>query len=200
LARRAPRRRPCVMANLPCRPGGRLYDPPPNFSASTAPFGSPGAGLSLFDQAKIQHPHLGPPSQVIWPGRERLAAEPMARATRLERGPSNGFCRAAARRPRPGRLRQCLRLPALPAGRADSELLTPAQPGRSAWQWRLCQPERTPDRPAGHWWEQSMPRACERLRPACLPRCPHGLAIPDLPRPTGTHGPAGGTTAGAGSG
>lgn len=32
---------------------------------------------------------------------------------------------------------------------------------------------------AGHWWEQVDGRACRRCGD-CLPRCPHGLPIPDL--------------------
>ena len=32
---------------------------------------------------------------------------------------------------------------------------------------------------AGSWWEERNASACERCGD-CLPRCPHGLAIPDL--------------------
>ena len=32
---------------------------------------------------------------------------------------------------------------------------------------------------AGHWWEQVDASACGECG-ACLPRCPHGLAIPEL--------------------
>ena len=32
---------------------------------------------------------------------------------------------------------------------------------------------------AGHWWEQHDASACNRCGD-CLPRCPHGLPIPDL--------------------
>lgn len=178
LAHRARQAGMGVMAISPADKGGRLQDPSAMLISDCAPFAplelayrfllSEGISTLTLGASRPQDLALaarlatadGPRSPAEELALERLAA---AAATRLG-ADRCGQCRACLPCPRAVPIPALLRLRNLAVGH-----------GLEAFaQERYNLIGR-----AGHWWESLDASACSRCGD-CLPRCPHGLPIPDL--------------------
>ena len=167
-----------VLAISPADKGGRLYDPPPLLLEDCAPFAPLELAYRFLLSEGISSLSLGAsqPADLAWAVRLAAADGPLssAEADALERLAAAGRQRLGTERC--GQCRACLPCPmAVPIPellRLRNLTLGHGMDGFARERYNLIGR-------AGHWWEALDARACERCG-SCLPRCPHGLAIPDL--------------------
>lgn len=167
-----------VMAISPADKGGRLYDPPPQLMEDCAPFAPLELGYRHLLAAGISTLTLGAsrPEDLAWAGRLANSSGPL---TPAEREAMAQLAAAGAQRlgiERCGQCRACLPCPAevpIPALlRLRNLAVGHGMEAYAAERYNLIGR-------AGHWWEAVDASACQRCG-ACLPRCPHDLAIPEL--------------------
>ncbi len=167
-----------VLAISPADKGGRLYDPPPQLEADCAPFAPLELAYRFLLSAGISSLSLGAakPEDLVWAARLAHADGPL----RPEEGAALARLKAAAKRrlgPEScGQCRSCLPCPSdlpIPALlRLRNLAVGHGMVAFASERYNLIGR-------AGHWWEALDASACARCG-ACLPRCPHGLPIPDL--------------------
>jgi predicted aldo/keto reductase-like oxidoreductase len=167
-----------VMAISPADKGGRLHDPSADLVADCAPFAPLELAYRFLLAQGVSTLTLGAadPSDLVWARRLAGAAGPLTAAERLalEHLEAAGAERLGSERC--GQCRRCLPCPnqvPIPAllrlrNLAVGHGMTPFATERYNLIGR-----------AGHWWEQTDASACGECGD-CLPRCPHGLAIPEL--------------------
>ena len=167
-----------VMAISPADKGGRLYDPPPELRQDCAPF-EPlelayrfllGEGISSLSLGAAQ------PADLAWAVCLAAADGPLSPA---EHSALARLAAAASDRLGPQRCGQCRACLPCPMAVPIPELLRLRNLALGHGMGAFAQERYNLIGRAGHWWESLDARACERCG-ACLPRCPHGLAIPDL--------------------
>ena len=167
-----------VMAISPADKGGRLYDPPDALVEDCLPFHPLELAYRFLLAEGISSLSLGAegPADLVWAQRLADRSDPLsgpeqAALQRLaQRGAERlgadrcGQCRVCLPCPQEVPIPELLRLRNLAVGHG----MEPFARERYNLIGR-----------AGHWWESLNASACGRCG-ECLPRCPHGLAIPDL--------------------
>jgi predicted aldo/keto reductase-like oxidoreductase len=167
-----------VMAISPADKGGRLYDPPSELVDDCAPFAPLELAYRTLLAEGISTLTLGAaePGDLHWAAKLARADGPLVAAERdaLARLAAAGRRRLGAERC--GQCRHCLPCPnevPIPAVLRLRNLAVGHGMGAFAGErYNLIGR-------AGAWWEQVDGSACGRCGD-CLPRCPHGLAIPEL--------------------
>jgi predicted aldo/keto reductase-like oxidoreductase len=170
------------MAISPADKGGRLYDPPEQLLADCAPFDPLelayrfllDQGLSTLTLGAARPADLGLAAALAGP---TAAAGPWLSAAQqqaLQRLDAAGRARLGTERC--GQCRACLPCPndvPIPA------LLRLRNLAVGHGMESFAQERYNLINRAGHWWETVNAEACQGCG-ACLPRCPHGLPIPEL--------------------
>jgi predicted aldo/keto reductase-like oxidoreductase len=175
-----------VLAISPADKGGRLYDPPPELLADCAPFHPLELAYRFLLAQGISTLSLGAarPADLAWAERWQRGAQAVDGASHptpeadlqaaLER-----LRQAAAERLGADRCGQCRACLPCPSSVPIPELLRLRNLAVGHGMESFAQERYNLIGRAGHWWETVNGAACQSCG-ACLPRCPHGLAIPTL--------------------
>jgi uncharacterized protein len=167
-----------VLAISPADKGGRLYDPPSELLEDCAPFLPLELAYRFLLAEGISTLSLGAahPDDLVWALRLADADGPMSMAEHAALG---RLAAAAQERLGPQHCGQCRACLPCPMAVPIPELLRLRNLAIGHGMEAFAKERYNLIGRAGHWWETVDARACERCV-ACLPRCPHGLAIPDL--------------------
>lgn len=179
-----------VLAISPADKGGQLYAPSPELLADCAPFQPLELAYRFLLEQGVSTLSLGAtqPGDLVWAERwqagelgggdqlsqtspEGLSHEVRAALARLSEG--------AAARLGPGRCGQCRACLPCPSAVPIPELLRLRNLAVGHGMESFARERYNLIGRAGHWWESLNAEACRQCG-ACLPRCPHGLAIPEL--------------------
>ena len=167
-----------VMAISPADKGGRLYAPPVELVADCTPFEPLELAYRFLLAAGISTLTLGAsqPADLSWARQLARADHPLSDGERqaLERLEQTGRSRLGESHC--GQCRQCL---PCPSGVPIPTLLRLRNLALGHGMDSFASERYSLIGRAGHWWEQHDASACNRCGD-CLPRCPHGLPIPDL--------------------
>ena len=167
-----------VLAISPADKGGRLYDPPPELLADCAPFHPLELAYRFLLDQGISTLSLGAaqPGDLAWATAINGSLPWLSDAHRqaLQRLSAAGEARLGAERC--GQCRACL---PCPSGVPIPELLRLRNLAMGHGLQAFAEERYNLIGRAGHWWEQRNASACARCGD-CMPRCPHGLPIPDL--------------------
>ncbi len=167
-----------VMAISPADKGGRLYAPPAELLADCAPYAPLELAYRFLLAAGISTLTLGAsqPADLAWAQRLAAADHPLREGEHQALEQLEQAGRRRLGESRCGQCRQCLPCPLdLPIPsllRLRNLALGHGMESFASERYSLIGR-------AGHWWEQHDASACNRCGD-CLPRCPHGLPIPDL--------------------
>jgi len=169
-----------VLAISPADKGGRLYAPSPELLADCSPFHPLELAYRFLLDQGISTLSVGAaqPSDLAWPAAIHHAnplpwLQPEHRAA-LARLADAGRGRLGGERC--GQCRACL---PCPSGVPIPEVLRLRNLAQGHGMQAFAEERYNLIGRAGHWWESLNASACQSCG-ACLPRCPHQLAIPDL--------------------
>jgi len=167
-----------VMAISPADKGGRLQAPSDTLVADCAPFTPLELAYRYLLSEGISTLTLGAarPQDLLWAG--RLAAADGPRSAAEERA-LRRLAAAAAERLGADRCGQCRACLPCPSHVPIPSLLRLRNLALGHDLVAFAQERYGLIGRAGHWWEALDASACARCGD-CLPRCPHGLPIPDL--------------------
>ncbi|MFM7267993.1 MAG: aldo/keto reductase [Cyanobium sp.] len=167
-----------VMAISPADKGGRLQAPPALLEGDCAPFAPLELAYRFLLSAGISTLTLGAarPGDLHWAARLAAADGPLSPAEEEALERLHGAARQRLGAERCGQCRACLPCPTevpIPALlRLRNLAVGHGLEAFASERYSLIGR-------AGHWWETLDASACARCG-VCLPRCPHGLPIPEL--------------------
>ena len=178
LARRALAAGMGVLAISPADKGGRLYAPPAQLVDDCAPFAPLELAYRLLLSEGISSLTLGAArvEDLAWAERLAHADGPL---TAAEKGALQRLTQAAGERLGADRCGQCQACLPCPNDVPIPTLLRLRNLAVGHGMEAFASERYSLIGRAGHWWEQRDASACGRCGD-CLPRCPHGLPIPDL--------------------